>query len=445
MAAPRRRPTFPLAALYLLVVGGCATGDRPTPDDDAGSAESGVATAFIGASLFDGTGADPVDDAVLVVRDGRVAAAGPAASVDIPADAEVVRLEGGYIVPGLINTHGHVGDTRGLEAGHYSRENVLAQLALYARYGITTVASLGGDGPAGVRVRDEEAGRPLDRARLLVAGPVVAGSTPGEATAVVDANAALGVDVIKIRVDDNLGTTAKMPPEVYRAVIDRAHEHGLAVAAHLFYLADAKGLLDAGADFVVHSVRDVDVDADVATLLRERGVCYTPTLTREVSTFAYREEPEFFSDPFFLAEADPTVLDALRDPGRQRGVRESESARRYEEALVQAMENLAALSGAGVTIALGTDSGPPGRFQGYFEHLEMELMADAGLSARQILLAATGAAAGCIERDDIGTLEPGRRADFLVLSADPLEDIRNLRALERVYIGGGRIEPAGAP
>ena len=133
-------------------------------------------------------------------------------------------------------------------------------------------------------------------------------------------------DWVKIRVDDNLGTAAKMPPAVYRAVIDEAHKHGLRVAAHIFYLEDARALLAAGADFIAHSVRDRPVDDGVVGLSRQRDVCVCPTLMREVSTFVYGSEPEFFSDPFFLREADPAVLAELRDPERQEGVRAERAA-----------------------------------------------------------------------------------------------------------------------
>lgn len=343
------------------------------------------------------------------------------------------------MIPGLINAHGHVGDTRGLESGRYSRANVLAQLALYARYGVTTVLSLGGDGAEGVTVRDEQSSPALDRGRLFLAGAVVAGTTEAAVREMVDGNAALGADFIKIRVDDNLGTTEKMSPEIYAAVIERAHELDLPVAAHLFYLEDAKGLLDAGVDFIVHSVRDRDVDDELAAKLIERDVCYSPTLAREVTTFVYESVPAFFEDPFFLAEADPAVLELLRDPARQARVRNSASAQRYKEALVQAQANLKALSDAGVTIAMGTDTGPPGRFQGFYEHMELALMAEAGMAPAEILVAATGDAARCIGRDDIGTIEVGRWADFVVLNADPLADVSNLRAIESVWIAGNPV------
>jgi imidazolonepropionase-like amidohydrolase len=268
---------------------------------------------------------------------------------------------------------------------------------------------------------------------------VVAGRTEDAVREMVDGNAALGADFIKIRVDDNLGSNEKMSAGLYRAVIERSHELSLPVAAHLFYLEDAKGLLESGVDFIVHSVRDTDVDDELARMLVDSGVCYSPTLAREVTTFVYEDVPDFFEDPFFIAEADPTVVEQLRDPARQERVRSSASAQAYKRALVQAQTNVKSLSDAGVTIAMGTDTGPPGRFQGFYEHMELALMAEAGMTPASIIVASTGDAARCIGRDDIGTIEPGKWADLLVLEADPLADVANIRQIESVWIAGNEV------
>jgi imidazolonepropionase-like amidohydrolase len=231
-----------------------------------------------------------------------------------------------------------------------------------------------------------------------------------------------------------------MSPEIYRAVIDEAHRRGLRVAAHLFYLNDAKSLLDAGADFIAHSIRDADVDDAVIAALKKRNVCVCPTLMREVSTFVYESKPPFFSDPFFLKHADRDTVAALQEPARQEAMRKSPAAQRYKAALDMAERNLKKLSDAGVTIAMGTDTGPPARFQGYFEHMELELMAKSGLTPRQVLASATRDAARCMKIDaELGTLQSGKWADFVVLNADPLADIKNSRAIDSVWIAGNKV------
>jgi imidazolonepropionase-like amidohydrolase len=130
----------------------------------------------------------------------------------------------------------------------------------------------------------------------------------------------------------------------------------LRVAAHIFYLEDAKDLLRAGVDIIAHSVRDTDVDDEFISLMKARRVSYIPTLTREISTIVYESTPAFFSDPFFLNEADPAVVAQLKEPARQAAMRESTSAQRYKVALDVAKRNLKRLSEAGVTIAMGTDA-----------------------------------------------------------------------------------------
>jgi imidazolonepropionase-like amidohydrolase len=407
----------------------------------ANAAQQPAATkAFTGARLVDGTDRAPIDNATIVVRDGKVVAAGPAARVTVPGGAERVSLAGKTVIPGLVNAHGHVGNTVGLEQGKYSAENVQRDLKTYAAYGVTTVFSLGDDQAAGIAARDSQKTPTLSRARLYVAGPVLAPKTVEEAAKLVDEVAAMKVDIVKIRVDDNLGTTQKMAPEIYKAVIAAAHKKNLPVAVHLFYLSDAKAVLDAGADFIAHSVRDADVDDALVAMIKRRDVCYCPTLMREVSTFAYESKPAWFADPLFLKHADQKTLETLQQPARQEQMRNSKSAQAYKAGLQVASRNLKKLSDAGVRIAMGTDTGPPARFQGYFELMELEMMAKAGLSPQKVLASATRDAARCMKLDrEIGTIEANKWADFVVLDADPLADISNVKKINAVYVAGNRV------
>ncbi len=395
--------------------------------------------AFVGATIIDGTGAAPLVDGVLVVTDGRVRAMGPAAEVGVPEDAALIDVGGKTIIPGLINAHGHAGDTLGLETGHYSRRNLLDQLALYARYGVTTVVSLGGDQAPGFAVRNGQFHPGLDRARLYVAGGVVNGDAWPEIRAQVNANADLGADFIKTRLDSELGQLPTLAPDVFQSLVELAHSRRLPVAVHVYYLNDARTALESGAEIIAHSVRDRAVDQAFVDLLLGNNACYIPTMMRDVSTFIYESEPEFFADPFFLAEADPEVIAELRSPEYRSAIRNSTAAQQYKADLPNAIANLGVLHEAGALIAMGTDSGPPARFQGYFEHVEMEMMVDAGMTPMQAIHAATGAAARCIGKSDIGTLEPGNWGDFIILNANPALDILNTRAIDSVWIAGNRV------
>jgi imidazolonepropionase-like amidohydrolase len=399
--------------------------------------------AFVGARIIDGTGRNAIERGAIITRAGRIEQIGAADSIRIPAGAERIDVSGKTIVPGMINTHGHVGEAQGLRTGpeFYTDENLQRQLSLYARYGVTTVFSLGGDREQGFKLRDSQNTPALNRSRIYVAGPVITAKTPEEAQKMVDQVAATKPDFIKIRVDDNLGSSAKMPPAISKAVIDTAHRHKIPLAAHLFYLDDAKYLLNTGADFIAHSIRDREIDAETIALLKKRNVCVCPTLTREVSTFIYESRPAFFDDPFFLKEADKQVLEQLVDPKRQEAMRRSESAQRYKKALEMASRNLKKLVDSGVRIAFGTDTGPPARFQGYFEHMELDLMAKAGLTPMQILKSATSDAAKCMNvAGKIGTLEKGAWADLIVLENNPATDIKNMRSIHSVWIAGNRIQ-----
>ncbi len=382
--------------------------------------------AFTGFTLIDGTGRAPVPNATLLVRDGRIVAVGPSATVRIPAGADRVALDGRFVMPGLINGHGHAGS--------------VADLATYAAYGVTTVFSLG-DEPADVFAsRDAQRRTSPAHARVYLAGPVLTPTSPDDARTQVAAVVARGIDIVKIRVDDNLGAAKKMTPEVYRAVIDAAHASGKRVAVHLYYLDDAKALLAAGANYIAHSVRDLPVDSAFVQALVRSKVCYSPTLMREVSTFVYETTPAFLTDSLFLAHANRSWLATVQQPARQEATRTSASAQRYKAQLPVAMRNLAALHRAGVPIAMGTDTGPAGRFQGYFELMELEMMVEAGMTPAKVLRSATSVAAACMHVDrELGTLERGKWADLLVLDASPLQQISNVRRQHSVWIGGERV------
>lgn len=394
---------------------------------------------YTGATIIDGEGGEPITDGILVVRDGRFELIGSMATTTIPAGATTHDLKGKYIVPGIINGHGHVGETIGIEGGHYSHQNVLDNLAIYARYGVTTVVSLGGDQPVAESVRHRNDSTQSIHARLFIAGAIVNGPTPAAAMAIVDSNAHMGVDVMKIRVDDNLGTSPKMPEEIYRAAISRSHELGLKLAAHMYYLDDARKLVADGADLLAHSIRDRKVPADFVQVLATKKVPYCPTLTRELSTFAYAEVPAFFEDPFFLQEYDSATVAPLKEPSRMEKMKNSKAATTYKAQLPVAMANLKTLADAGVPIVFGTDSGIPTRFMGYFEHIEMSMMREAGLTPMQIIVSTSKTAAQQLGLKHLGTIAPGNWADFIVLDADPLADIENMRKLNTVFIGGNEV------
>jgi imidazolonepropionase-like amidohydrolase len=426
------RLQFPLVAAITLLAIACADGNVPDPAPDQGDPGPDPAGPVLGddrvqvftrTRIFDGTGGPLIEDGVVVVRGGVISEVGSAGQVEVPDEAEVVDLGGRLLVPGFINTHGHVGPDG-------DRSDILEQLEIYAHYGVTTVLSLGDEAeiPEGPRWSPH-----LERARLLVSGPSLSPASPEEAEAEVERVVEMGADWVKMHVNSPLSRTT------HPAIISAARDRMMPVAIHIEELADAKAVLEAGASLLGHSVRDVPVDDELIRMMLEREVCLVPTLTRELSTFVYTERPDFFDDPFFLERSAPDALEDFITPQRQ-AQSGSESARYWREALPLAMENMVRLHEAGVGIGMGTDSGPSGRFQGYFEHLEMEMMVDAGMSPESVLISATGEAARCIGLDGIiGTIRPGVWADLVVLDADPRQDILNTREIHGVWIAGNRV------
>ncbi|MEZ5293954.1 MAG: amidohydrolase family protein [Vicinamibacterales bacterium] len=425
----RRQTALALAALLL-----------------AASAASAQVTAFVGGRVIDGTGR-VIERGTVVVRDGVITAAGPAADVRVPDGATRVDLAGKTLMPGLVNAHGHLSPVDGFSTGQqfYTRDNLVRQLRAYATYGVTTVFSLGDDGDDAFALRAEQSAGPPGRSRVFVAGPIVYTDTAEEARAATDAVIAKKPDLVKIRIDDNLGTTKKMPEAAWRATLERATAAKLPLAVHIFYLADAKAVAEAGAHFIAHSVRDLPVDDAFLAAMRKTNACYSPTLMREVSTYVYESTPPWANDPFFRRGYGAGIAAMVADAARQAKFRASPGwaqGQKYKAGLEVAKANLKRVSDAGIRVAFGTDTGPAGRFQGFFEHLELELMVQSGLTPMQALVAATGNAAACWnEQGRLGTIAPGAAADLLVLDANPLDDIANTRRLNAVYIGGRRVDP----
>jgi len=236
-----------------------------------------------------------------------------------------------------------------------------------------------------------------------------------------------------------------MQPAVYQAIIDEGHKQHIRVFAHEFYLGDAKALLAAGLDGFAHSIRDQPVDDDLIKTMKAKGTFLIPTLVRDEVLFAYADNLPWLNDPFFLAGLEPGALAMIRSPENiEKGSKDPDIAK-YRAGLQMAKKNLKTLSDAGVKVAFGTDSGIPTRFPGYFEHRELQLMVEAGLTPMQAIVAATGTNADILGgAKQFGTLQAGRRADFMVLDANPLDDIHNTEKLSAVWQAGKTVPSVSA-
>lgn len=418
---------------------------------------------FQGFTLIDGTGKAPVADAALVVTDGRITYAGPRKNLKMPSGKpEVVDLTGKYVIPGILNLHCHLGNTRRMvqDPKNFTRENVNEQLTTYAKNGVTAVLSMGSDQPLVFDMRAEQrAGRP-SLTRIFTAGrgftgkngyPTAAQGMKGvpyeveteqQVIEAVKTEAAHKVDMLKIWVDDHLGKEVKIPISLSAAIIREGKKYGINTSAHLFYLSDAKQLVAAGLYGVAHSVRDAPVDDELIRLMKSKGAWMSATtLTREYSVFTYAKGAPWADDPWFVRSVDPADRTAIKsDAFQKRSAAADPNWPRYQSEFIEiAKKNIKKLADAGVKFGFGTDTGPPARFPGYFEHLEMEFLADAGLTPAQIIGAATKSSAEFLGvAKDLGTVEKGKWADFVVLGKDPLAQIRNTRSVEQTWIAGNR-------
>jgi imidazolonepropionase-like amidohydrolase len=446
-------PSHKLALLLVVAIASAACG-RTEPETSAASTDALVLRNF---TLIDGTVGPPVPDAAMVVEEGRITWVGRASELQAPAGAATRDLGGGYVIPGLINLHGHVGNTVDLtqDQTFHTRESVEKDLGTYASYGVTTVLSMGTDQDTVFGVRDDQrrTGRP-SVARIYTAGQGLmlqggygglAGvnrgvATPDEARAEVNAQLDKGADIIKLWLDSELGTMPKMGPELTKAIIDAAHERNARVVAHIFYLEDAKRVVEQGVDALVHSVRDRPVDQALIDAMKGRGAWQAAaTLSREAAMFAYGSTPDFASDPFFTRGVSEKTVELITSPERQKTVASGQFFKQYPAFFETAKANLKRLADAGVNYGFGNDAGPPGRFPGYAEHWELQLMVEAGLTPQQALSAATRRAAEFLGAQDLGTLEAQKWADFVVLEASPLDDIRNSRTIRAVYVAGSEV------
>jgi imidazolonepropionase-like amidohydrolase len=408
-------------------------------------------------TLIDGSGRQPLAGAAMIIDAGRIVWVGLAGQLQAPPGAQTADLTGKYVMPGIINLHGHLGNTVDMtqDAKFFTRENVEKNLETYASYGVTAMLSMGTDQDLILQIRDQQrAGRP-SMTRIFTTGQgflfkggyggiegVNRGvSSVGEVEPAVAVLARKKVDFIKLWMDDELGRLPKMPYPIAKAIIDDAHRHHLRVTAHIFYLEDAKQLTDYGVDSLAHSVRDRRADPALVESMKKHGTWQmAATLSREASMFIYASAPPFLNDPFYTRGVSPTVINTLRSPAYRETIASGPHFKEYPGFLETAKKNLKMLVDAGVKNGFGTDSGPPGRFPGYFEHWEMELMVEAGLTPMQVLTAATRNAAEFLGAKDLGTLERSKWADLIVLDRNPLEDIRNTRTIDAVYIAGNRVE-----
>jgi imidazolonepropionase-like amidohydrolase len=415
--------------------------------------------------LIDGNGGTPREHVDVVIRGERIAAVAPAASHSATArdGTTFVSLSGKTLLPGLISDHSHLGMTNGTKSGGVNQtpDNILRQLRQYEAYGITTVTSLGLNQQSFYDLAPRLHAGALPGADLFGADRgfgVPDGAPPGamglldtqvyrprteqEAREEVRETAARHPALIKIWVDDFHGQMPnKLSPPMYKAIIDEAHRQGLRVAAHIFYLEDAKQLVADGVDVLAHGVRDVPVDREFIDAMKSHQVWYIPTLGLDEEFYLFAEHPELASAPLLAHALQPALAAQFADPAwRQKILSDTKKLSTDKSSAAMNLRNVKTLYDAGVRVGFGTDSGAtPLRIAGFAEHHELALLVKAGLTPLQAIGTATKNAAALLDLDDRGVVEPGKLADLIAVDGDPSLDIAKVDRIEAVWHRGRKV------
>lgn len=430
------------AVILLLASAACAPEPRSPPSDPV--------AAIVGAKIVDGTSNPPIENGAVLVRGGHIVAAGPRGSVTVPEGAEILDASGKTVIPGLIDLHTHYMNASGAELDRL--------LGVQLAWGVTTARSIGVDDPGHVEQLRSVKERGVAAPRLLTAGlgfshpqghPVALPqinrpATPSQAREQVLELANQNVDFIKMWVDSKYGSIPKISKEVREAIVDAAATHGIPVVAHIFDEEDVRHLAVRGVTDFLHTVRDREpMDHEFLELCRARDVSFTPTLTVIESNWLLLERPELLlDDPAVRAAASPETAEQLADAARRRDRLSSAPLDILKPELGRAQRFTKQMAENGIWLGLGSDSNGATIPHGWGAHNEMRLLVEAGLTPLEVIRIATEAGARRLGGygADIGTLEPGKRADLLVLDADPTKDITNSRKIARVMQAGEWID-----
>src|SRR5215510_1456984 len=454
----KRYTLLVMAAMLCGVIAGCSS-ESSTATDKAGKPAENDITFYSGGRLIPGDGSAPIDEATFIVENGKITQVGGKNEVKPPKGAGRVELNGQTIMPVLVNVHGHVGLNNGSSFGpaNYKRDSVTADLNRYGYYGVSAVAIQGSDATdLASQIRDEQAQGKATGSRIftsgrgftakggyptgLMKGVPVEVSTEAEARKAVDEQADKKVDFISMWVEDNMGRSPKLKPEVYRAIIDEAHKRNLKAFASVFSLADAKDLVASGIDGLTTSIRDKEVDDELVSTMKQKGTYYSPALTGLEARFVYADKPNWLGEQT-MREVYPAQLSAyLADTVTMNRFKRNPEQPALREQFVVAKKNLKKMADGGVKVALGTDSGTPDTYPGYFELRELALMGEAGMAPAEVIKAATSVSAEALGLKDQGVLAAGKQGDFIVLTSNPLEKIANSKEISVIYMKGNELD-----
>jgi len=438
---------LPLITAALLMDAAAAQGPRPAD-----------VVLYEGARLITGGDGPAIERSAILVQGGHFTRVGRQGEVQAPAGAMRVDLTGKTVIPALVDAHSHIGYMKNLTSGpqNYTRENILDHLHRFAYFGVAASQAMGSDfGELPFQIREEQrAGKDPDAARFLTAGRGLAPleeispanmrhaayvvTTVEGARADVQELAQRKIPIIKTWVDSRGGTIKTLTPDLYGAIFDEAHKRGMRVAVHATELSDAKNLLRAGIDVFAHMISDVD-DELIALFKQHPNTMVLTALSapRRIVAAPWLSPVH----PLIAETVRPEQIKRLQDRLSSQSPQALEEGRRAWERLAR---GLRLLSAAGVKIGVGTDGGGQtgDQFVGWTMHAELENLVVAGLTPAQVLVNATRHSAEILGLEDLGMVAVGKSADFVVLDANPLEDITNTRRISRVFLRGHEVDRA---
>src|SRR5215469_7405170 len=417
---------------------------------------------FEGARIIPGDGTAAIENGALLVVGGHVERIGRKGDIAPPMGAARIDLDSKTIMPAIVSAHVHPGFQRGLSysAENFNRETILDDLNRALYFGISTVVSHGIEkGDVMYQIRADQAAGRLGGARLMLAGRGIGAPNAGpgaaayagiayeittqdEARSAVSELAARKVDAIKIWVDDRGGRAPSLPIALSRTVIDEGHRLGFKVSAHVFYHKDAVELADAGVDNFAHLVRDTVMSDALIGTMNQKGIYVMPNIgAPERAT--HTAVPAWFDEPYLAGLLRDTVpADVIARIRTSFTSRDAATAARNRQNYAILQKSVAKLAAAGARVILGCDTGLEDHPFGFAEQKELQMMAEAGMAPGQVIVAATSRSAAFLGLADRGTVAPGKRADLLVLDANPLDDIRNTRRISAIYLAGKEVDRA---
>ncbi|MEE8130335.1 MAG: amidohydrolase family protein, partial [Vicinamibacterales bacterium] len=361
--------------ILLFALAGCAPSEPPPPPPGTG------VVAIVGGRLIDGTGGTPIADSVILVRDDRIEAVGTRTSTPVPDGADIVDAAGQTVIPGLVDTHAHY---------HGELDRVERQYRKQLYFGVTTSRSIGADPPEKVALMlDARAGR-VAAPRMYTAGlgfsypdgfplgsPVNRPHTEDEARSMVDDLAEQGVHFVKMWVYRLPTPGMKITQDMRTAVVEHAMSRDLVPVAHIIEEGDLVQLMDLGVRDFLHTVEDTDIGPELIDRLRETGTVFSPTLTNIHAGWYWLDHPDQLDDPEIRAAFEPEALARWSDPEQRDQAAASPTLETRKERLAGSMAFVKMVTDAGVTVAVGTDSGAGNGSwnvpMGWGTHHELEL------------------------------------------------------------------------